>query len=248
MAPKTSFAAQVALLWQEILRSDHPDMFANAQNDAIDRAHGHDRLPQPGFVGRRYQPGGILLIAQNPGNDPFGKGEGTLDLTQYTPLRRLRDAKNRRETIHASQHLMATLESIMKKWNIIRVVARPLLHALDLDLDDVAYLNLVKFRTRNSNIGSNLYDKSWPSTSQQITLLDPFDIIALGAKTHKQFTRRYTGNATTHPRIPRGRGDTYLPEEGEKAIKIIAATISGRHIRTASEVPRRSPRSSTTDL
>jgi hypothetical protein len=134
MASETAFAAQVALLWQEILRCDHADMFADARNDAIDRAHGYDRLPQPGFVGRRYQPGGILLIAQNPGNDPIGKGEGQLDLAQYTPLRRLRDAKNRREAIRASRHLIDTLEPIMQKWNIIRVVAQKLLRALGLDL------------------------------------------------------------------------------------------------------------------
>jgi hypothetical protein len=223
---RADFPTRVALLWQKILRSDHADAFAGTVGSAIDRSHGHDRLPQPGFVGSRYQPQGVLILGQNPGNDAIGKGESAADLHQYEMLRRLRDAVDTASAVAASKALMAALGStVMPTWLIVQNVVRPLLAALNLTLDDIAYTNLVKFRTSGSSFASRIYDRSWVETSGQICLLEPSVIIALGNATHDQFKRRYKGPAR-HFRVQRCRGDTRIPDEGRRDIERIAAQLN----------------------
>jgi hypothetical protein len=228
------FPTRVALLWQEILRSDHAEAFAGTVGSAIDRSHGHDRLPQPGFVGSRYKPQGTLILGQNPGNDAIGKGESTADLHQYEILRRLRDAVDTEAAVAASQALMAALGlTVMPTWLIVQNVVRPLLAALHLVLDDIAYINLVKFRTLDSSFPSRIYDRSWAETSKQICLLEPSVIIALGIGTYDEFKPRYKGTAS-HFRVQRSRGDTRLPDEGRKDIERIAAQIDWDNTRRVS--------------
>jgi hypothetical protein len=226
--PGADLPTRVALLWQKILRSDHAEAFAGTVGSAIDRSHGHDRLPQPGFVGSRYQPRGIMILGQNPGNDAIGKGGSAADLHQYDILGRLRDAVDTEAATAASKELMAALGSaVMPTWLIVQNVVWPLLTALDLALDDIAYTNLVKFRTFDSSFASRIYDWSWPATSKQICLLEPSVIIALRIGTYDKFERRYKGSAR-HFRVQRSRGDTRLPNEGRKDIERIAAQLHRR--------------------
>jgi len=218
------FVDRVALLWQKILRVDHANTFAGASAIAIDRPHGHDRLPQPGYVGVRYRPGGILLLGQNPGNDPIGKGESAEDLQQYALLHRLKDAP---AAAAVARELMAALAvNVMPTWPIIRNVVQPLLTKLGIGLDDIAYTNLVKFRTINSGIKGSIYDASWPVTLEQISLLNPANIIALGVETNKQFKRLYRDRGGAHVyHIPRAIGDTRLSAEGAEAIDYIVRQL-----------------------
>ena len=203
---------------------DHSETFAGASNAAIDRPHGHDRIAQPGFVGRRYLPGGVLLIGQNPGNDRIGKGRSEADLRQYEILHRLREAGvNNAESLSAE--LMSVLGSfVMPTWLTVRNVVDPLLAALHLELDEICYINLIKFRTLDSGIPSELYKKLWPHTARQIELLRPTAIVALGIETHKRLRHQYRGNASVF-RVHRARGDTRLPAEGQKDIELIAEQI-----------------------
>ena len=226
--PGADFPTWVALLWQKILRSDRADAFEGTAGSAIDRSHGHDRLPQPGFVGSRYQPQGILILGQNPGNDAIGKGKSAADLHQYEILRRLRDAVDTEAAVAASHELMAALGStVMPTWLIVQNVVWPLLAALNLALDDIAYTNLVKFRTFDSSFASRIYDRPWADTSKQICLLEPSVIIALGIGTYDQFKRRYKGPAR-HDRVQRSHGDTRLPDEGRRDIERIVAQLKRR--------------------
>jgi hypothetical protein len=223
-APVTAFEVSVALLWQEILSSDHSDMFARTPSAAIDRAHGHDRIPQPGFVGPRYRQDGILLIAQNPGKG--GNKESEADAVQFEILHRLRAAPDTESTVAVSRELMAALASsvVMRTWRIVKNVALVLLKDLDLKLDDVAYINLVKFRTSDSDFGPDLYQNSWPQTLRQIELLKPKEIVVLGYGAHEQFQRLYEGNARVH-RIHRMRNDVGLSPQGRRDIDRIVGLL-----------------------
>lgn len=221
----TEFDARIALLWQEILQQTQGDTFSEAKEYAIDRAHGFDRLPQPGLVGPRYRPGGVVLLGQNPGNDKTGKGNSKEDNHQYKLLDRLKDAPDTASAIAASQDLMSALTSeVMPTWPITRNVCLPLLASLGLDLQDVAYINLVKFRTSSSKFGSAIYKASWHLTSRQIDLLAPKYIIALGVETHRRLTRLYQGHLQIF-RVARAIGDTRLSSRGEADIEYIAAQI-----------------------
>lgn len=221
----TNFESHIALLWQEILRQTQDNTFAVAKQDALNRDHGLDKLPQPGLVGAHYRPGGILLLGQNPGNDRTGKGLSREDCHQYPLLEQLRDAPDTASALTASRDLMSTLISeVMPTWPIMRNVCLPLLALLRLELQDVAYINLVKFRTNTSKFKTAIYKASWNLTSRQIELLEPKYIIALGIETHRRFMRLYQGHAQVF-RIARAIGDTRLSPQGRADIEYIKGNI-----------------------
>jgi hypothetical protein len=123
---KTEIRSKAALLWQRILLTDRRELFLGKEGDIRDRAHGFDRLPQPGFVGAHYTEGGILLIGQNPGADPIGKGMSLSDQLQYGLLEALRDAATSDAAVMAFSVLMDALATrVMPNWAVARNVVRP---------------------------------------------------------------------------------------------------------------------------
>jgi len=224
------WTASVAALWQRILRVDHASLFVGAAGDIKDRDHGFDRLPQPGFIGCDYRPGGVLLLGQNPGSDPKGKGMSPSDQLQYRLLSALRDASDNAEALAAFKNLMSALGvKVMPHWAIARNVVQPLLNDLGVNLNQVAYTNMVKFRTNDSGFANTLYEKSWELTSEQIDLLSPSIIVALGVATHRGFMKRYRGRAKVY-KITRGIGDTFLPAAGKSDIAAICAAERDRFV------------------
>ena len=222
---ESQFAAKSALLWQRILRLDHTSLFSDAPHDIRDRPHGFDRLPQPGFVGRRYERGGLLLVGQNPGNDAIGKGISESDRLQYGFLiYRLGDARDLSKTVEAYNGLMAVLGSeVMPRWSIIRKVVQPLLDGLGMDLDQIAYINLIEFRNRQQpflqdstkvaayHIGANRNAGSYCHCGSR-------------CRTHREFKKLYRGTANLY-KITRAIGDARLPPAGVIDIKEIVSAM-----------------------
>jgi hypothetical protein len=103
--------------------------------------------------------------------------------------------------------------SVMPRWMITKKVVEPVLDALALRLDQVAYLNLVKFHTTGTNLHKGLFDNSWSETDGQIALLGPTVIVVLGLSTASAF-RRYSGASRRHI-VTRHKGDTRLPKPAE---------------------------------
>lgn len=218
----STFEIDAAPLWQQILRLGHAKFFAGFETAAIDRLHGFDRLPQPGFVGKRYRPDdGIVFVGKNPANGGDGMLPG--DMQQYPLLKALCDA-SADNVIPTFRHLMAGLgTTVMPCWPIVQVVVTPLLNGLRLSLDDVAYINLCKFRTSNVP-PRELYKRSWPTTLRQIELLRPSAIVALGNGTHGELLRHYKGSARVF-RIQRGWGDRRLTPQGKQDIEQIITAL-----------------------
>lgn len=216
----TSFNGKAALLWQNILNVDPREVFSGVETHAVSREGSNDDLPQPGYVGPNYEPGNILLLGQNPGNDPIGKGISASDALQYRHLRKLKDCGPE----HAQKtyiELMETLgENVMPKWPLIRNVVIPFLSEIDMKLSDVAFTNIAKFRTTSSSFQTIIYERSWLLTLEQIELLQPGNIVCLGEKTRSEFCRRYKGSIPVH-RIRRAIGDTRLPPTGRHDIQDI---------------------------
>ena len=218
----STFEIDAALLWQQILCLDRAKLFAGFESAAIDRPHGFDRLPQPGFVGNRYRlDDGIVLVGKNPANGGDGMSPG--DIRQYQLLKALCDA-TADNVYPAFRHLMAALgTTVMPCWPIVQVVVTPLLNGLRLSLDDVAYINLCKFRTSDMP-PRGLLKRSWPVTLQQIELLRPSAIVALGDGTHGELLRHYNGGVRVF-RIQRVRRDTRLPPQGKRDIEQIVTAL-----------------------
>jgi hypothetical protein len=213
------FDMRLAIVWKNILLLSHQKFFDGFTQAALDREHGHDKLPQPGYVGRSYRPGGLILIGQNPGN-----GAGGLtppDERQYQLLYDLRDASSSSKRLIAYRSLMIALEKdVMVTWRIVRNVVTPLLDELAVTFNKIAYLNLMKFRTVDNHPPKTLYNRCWPHTDEQLNALSPGWVVALGAGTYDKFVSQYDGSAK-HDRVTRSIGDWVLPAQGKLDIERI---------------------------
>lgn len=167
-----------ALFWRGILRTDPDAIFGSEAHRLLNR-HWADRLAQPGYIGARYSPGGLVFVSMNPGAGPQD-GLSAEDVRQYRVLERLRDAED--GAVRAAfDDLTTALADIMPTWKIHRNFVAPVLAAAQVDFTQVAYVNLLKWRTRASSGLARLYALSWQHhTRAQLEVLAPSRVIAIG--------------------------------------------------------------------
>lgn len=175
-----------------------------------------------GAVGRAYGPGGVVLLAINPGGggDAYTR-RTSADAVLYPRLQRLRDARDQEQVVAAFEEINDLFPSMMRSWNVWRIV-RPCLDALGGDLGRAAYLNAVPYRTREDRTPVVAAKRaSWEAvTAPSIEVLNPGVIIALGLKAGDVLERFYRGPARTFI-VPRTNGDTYISPAAEKVLAMI---------------------------
>lgn len=109
-----------------------------------------------------------------------------------------------------------TLLDIMPRWTVYRGCIYPVLDALGLDFRDVAYVNLLKWRTQPSVSLARLYELSWlEHTADQIAMLAPGEIFVLGKGAAAQL-RWVGGDAPTI--TPLARLFNNLSAEGKASV------------------------------
>ena len=220
----------LAALWQGILGfTGRPqEIFGEFSDRLCACADGHvDQLPHPGFVGRNYRRGGLLFLAMNPGN-----GTGGPDPAQephYEGLKRLQKAlpQDRRKAFDA---LMAYDESWHPQIRIMNVVVKPVMDGVGCSYDSIAYMNVLKWRTKDSKRLAPLYKLSMKAhTLGQLEALDPGVIVLLGVGVsnvlHRipEFRQSYAEHCIT---IPRTVGDHYLAPAGQVAVQLACARFN----------------------
>jgi hypothetical protein len=210
-----------ALLWRRILRAD-PEAAFGTQASRLMNRNWADRLPQPGYMGARYRPGGLLFVSMNPGAGPQD-GLSADDQRQYAALARLRDA-DEGAALAAFDELTQVLADIMPGWKIHQNFVAPVLRAAGVDFSQVAYVNLLKWRTTASSGLARLYAISWDHhTRDQLELLAPSRVIAIGSDAGRAFQRHSTA-AVDFDVIPRAIGNNVGPA-GRAALARIAGTV-----------------------
>jgi hypothetical protein len=215
---------KLADLWAGILGfTEKPqEVFGLFSDRLLDRqASDEDRLPHPGYVGRNYTKGGLLFLAMNPGNGPTN-GPDPTEEPHYACLRSLRDAapRERRKTFDA---LMAYDESWYPQIRIMKVVVKPVMDGTGHGFDSIAYMNVLKWRTKKSSGLAPLYKLSMKAhTLAQIEELEPGLIVLLGVGVSDviqgipEFNQLYSARCIT---IPRTIGDHRLAAEGLAAVQ-----------------------------
>lgn len=215
--------AELARLWQSVLRTDPNRLFGRGADILMDGSNTGDDLPQPGFVGPSYRPGGILFLGNNPGNGPKDPNElNDLEIRHIRALRDLKDATP--DSLQGSfEALMESLVPVMSGWGLIQKYVRPILSGSDIDLDSIAYLNLFKWRSRifdwhsSRDTPAHAYRESWREhTGKQYRLLRPTFVIALGIETFDKFKAVSSVSDTTGVRLfklKRKRNDQQPPPE-----------------------------------
>lgn len=211
----------LAALWRKILRTDPAELFQAEMERLQNRSWG-DQLPQPGYVGPDYRREGLAFVSMNPGGGR-GVGLGAEDLLQYEALKQLRDCSDS-EAIRKFEVLTDILQKIMPTWKIIQRFVDPILQRTAIEFSSISYFNLLKWRTSKSNNLNKLYDRSWKHhTAEQVHLLRPSIVIAVGVDAGKAFRRHHTDLVQFD--IPRVIGDN-IGEPGKEAIRRICSWLS----------------------
>ena len=199
----------IATLWREVALLA-PGPLLRASGNLLDREHGFDRLPQPGFVGRHYAKGGLLILGLNPAAGVDGISPD--DLRQYKLLKVLMEATDA-NVVAAFEELITHLGRFMPRWKIIENNGiNSILKAHQLSFDEVAYLNVCKWRTKSSNLSVGVKAENWCETKAQLALLEPGRILVLGKGLWSWYSR-YGQARHTDAYIPRMRGDQALAPE-----------------------------------
>src|SRR2546425_7770773 len=222
---------KVATLWRGILRQDPNAIFGAEARKLLSRNWG-DRVPQPGYVGPAYFQGGLAFVSMNPGG-MRGDGLGSSDRTQLEALRRLRDCPEG-DVVRTFEEVAAVLARVMRTWGIFQKFVQPVLECGRFDLSQVAYLNLLKWRTQKSTGLEALYQLSWQMhTCDQIDLRQPSVVIAVGADAGREFRRLYSGQAVVFA-IPRVIGNN-IGAPGRHEIERICTWLASHPVRAAQQ-------------
>jgi hypothetical protein len=212
---------QLADLWTSILRTN-PEPLFERHKSLLRKRRTDDLIAQPGYVGPYYKPRGLLLVGMNPGGSAKHEmNEGETD--SLNALLKLRKS-SKRNRVSRFDEMNRVVAGYMEYWGVLDS-ARRILKTLNVDFSEVAYVNLLKWRTTKERTASFLLRASWENhTRKQIELLAPSRVIALGIATGRQL-RMLGGRCDAVVR--RQRGDRGSSPEIEQSIR--AACRSLRH-------------------
>ncbi len=137
------------------------------------------RWPQPGFVGTGYlrSPRRIVVMGQNPRAKNTPKAV-VADMEMFRLIRqhsRIRSADSLEGLFAMMRNFMLGID-YKPKWRPISVAHR----YLGLELDNMAYLNLIPLATHQDKIGPAFKRASHRSTELQLKLLAPHKIVVYG--------------------------------------------------------------------
>ena len=135
-------------------------------------------LPQPGYIGANYRKSRVLLVGQNPGTSPdrFGAQDREFADAQIT----LRDSP----TAHSMRRLHAINDRIMPTWPVVKNYFR--LDDYGLQLDEIAYVNVVRCRTKENGVpGKRITEACIKNHFERwLDWLQPAVVVCIGKWSH----------------------------------------------------------------
>jgi hypothetical protein len=142
-------------------------------------------------MGAQYRPGGLVFVSMNPRAGPQVVLNAS-DLHHYMALQGLKGA-DQSVARRAFDELTQVLADIMPRWRIYLNCVAPVLGAAGLDFAEVAYVNLLKWRPTTDGGLARINAISWHlHTRDQIELLAPSRVIAIGSDEGPDFRKRCT--------------------------------------------------------
>lgn len=215
--------AQLAARFQTNSRIRRSAIFG--PNDPIPLNLAEDaRTMFAGAVGPDYRPGGLVLMAINPGGGGDAYTRRTpADERLYPLLQRFRDAYPA-HALDAFEAINTLFLPLLKTWNVWRIV-QPCLEAAGVDLFQAAYLNAVPYRTREDKVPSVAAKQAaWRlATGPALDVLQPGTIVALGKKAGDVLERFHDGGPQRFV-VPRTIGDSYLSAAAMDVLAQVRAT------------------------
>ena len=139
-----------------------------------------ERWPQPGFVGSRYFNSStrVVLMGQNPRASKTQRASYA-DGKMFGLIRghsEIRTVESLETLFGMMGKFLLGIEPYKPAWRPITAARRH----LDLQLDDIAYLNLIPLATHNDRIVPKFTEAFDRATKKQLKLLDPEKIVVYG--------------------------------------------------------------------
>lgn len=191
----------------QAIRVHRSEVFEPADGQMPVSALQDATVPQIGFVGSDYRPGGDVLLGINPGGggDAYVRTEG--DLILLPMISALRSAT---ATPDAMEAVFRQCAANMRAWNLWRIV-KPVLDACERHQSEIAYLNWCPFRTRKDAMPNAATMRRCRETylAPLVGKLAPGRVIALGKKTGDWLQKEPFGGARRFV-VPRTIGDSYV--------------------------------------
>jgi hypothetical protein len=209
----------IAIEFQRVARIQRASLYGT-ERDAQLPAHLVEdaRVPFLGFCGPSYEPGGVVLLAINPGGGGDAYVSRTREDQLLIPLIEdfLRAPTAKVET--AFRRMCDEYQRMVQTWNLRRILV-PTVEACGKTLDQVCYPNCFPYRTAGDvRPSASALATAWIKITQPlIDSLKPGQVVALGKKAGTVAEARYSGSATMYT-VPRTIGDTRISAEAQEVL------------------------------
>jgi hypothetical protein len=180
--------------------------------------HEDARVPFIGFAGARYQPGGVVLLAINPGGGGDTYDKRTPEDKRLIPLIEKFLGAPSSQVEESFGRMCDEYSRMVQTWNLRRILV-PTVEACGRTVDEVCYLNCFPYRTAGDARPSALaLAAAWTNITQPLlTALNPGLVVALGKKAGSAAEARYSGSAPMYV-VPRTIGDTRISPEAHEVL------------------------------
>lgn len=232
-----------ARIWQTVSKISRREIFGTDDSDTFPEVCQTDaRIMTPGYIGRRYKVGGTALVGINPAGGTSAYERHPKDAELYSVSKALRDAANPKELVETFETLTTVYIDAIQDWPMWRII-NPCLDAIQCNLDDIAFLNIVPYRTKDNKApGKSAVSRSHTMVFQpQVSAIRPSQILALGKKAG-EILREISLSGVEVVSVRRTHGDRYIHPEAEETLRGLAARFGGTcldrtNVRNAKRLP-----------
>ena len=222
-----SFRKEMAEVFHECVCVERKDIFG--ENDPIPISWQDDaRLMFPGVVGAEYAPGGVLLMAINPGGgkDTYSakQREKYGDDRLYPAMGKFKSARGK-DVYSSFNELNHIARNVMRNWPTWKYMVAAI-RAVGVADENFVYINAVPYRVRNNDIKLITVEAFHRAkdlvVSKQISFLKPKTLIIIGKTTGNVIGDYYRSVVSNCYVVPGTKWWRYITPEAEKVFKRIS--------------------------
>jgi hypothetical protein len=227
---RATFRESQARHFHALVQIERQEIFGPRSADYEPANLPHDASTMfAGYVGRHFRPrSGLLFLGINPGGGGDAYTARTQDDELLYPL--LIDFKQStgRDVPDLYERINDAFAQVVRRWNLWRIL-EPTLSAAGAQLSEVAYMNVVPYRTRgDKRPPAAATRKAWELVvDPTMKVLGPRALITLG-KNAGTVVSGLCGTSVPHYCVPRTRGDKWVSPDAIEVHRVMRRELAGK--------------------